>query len=67
MYITHTSIFCIIISEFSYKKELGLIILFIINKNLKMNLYYAVLSLSLAIHLRIESNKEPLLNPKEVV
>ena len=46
---TSTSIFRIIISKFSYKKELGLIILFVINKNLEIGLYYMVLALGLAI------------------
>ncbi len=63
---TGAGIFRIIISKFSHKKELNLIILFIIDKNLETGLYYMVLPLSLAINLGVKSSKEFLLNLKEV-
>ena len=66
-YITRTSIFCIIVSKFSYKKESSPIILFIINENLEIDLYYIILPFNLAISLRLESNEEPLLDSKEVI
>ena len=47
----NTNIFGIIIGKLYYKKKLYLIILFKINKNLKINFYYIILFLGLAIHL----------------
>ncbi len=63
---TGPTIFRIIISKFSYRKKSGPIILFVIDKNLKIDPHHTVLILGLAISLRIESNEEPLLDPKEV-
>ena len=63
---TNNGILCIIISKFSHKKELSLIILFVIDKNLEIGHYYTVLLLSLVINLRIKGNIELLFDPKEV-
>ena len=52
-YVAIINIFCIIKGKFYYKK-LYLIILFKIDKCLKLNFYYAILFLNLAIYLRIE-------------
>ena len=60
--IAKTSIFGIIIGKLYYKKKLYLIGLFKVNKCSKINLYYTVLSLSLAICLWVEDDKEFLLN-----
>ena len=48
-YINGASIFGIIIGKLCYKKKLCLIILFKVDKSLKINLYYTILSLNLAI------------------
>ena len=64
---TNASIFCIIISKFSYKKESSLIILFVIDKNLEIDLYYTILPWSLAINLKVKSSEEFLLYLKKVV
>ncbi len=64
---TSTSIFYIIVSKYSHKKESGPIVLFIIDKNLEIGLYCTILSLSLAISLRVKNSEKPLLDPKEVV
>lgn len=47
----NTHILYIIISEFSYKKELSPMILFINNKSFKIDFYEIILLLSLAIAL----------------
>ena len=44
-----------------------LIILFKINKNLKISLYYAILSFNFIVYLKIKSNYEFLLNAKEII
>ena len=64
--VTNTNVFYIIISKFSHKKKFGLIILFVINKNLEINLYCIVLPLGLAINLWAKSNRKPLFNLKEI-
>lgn len=60
------SIFRIIISKFSQRKKLGLIILFVIDKTLKIGLHRTILTLGQAISLRVKSNGEFLLNLKEI-
>ena len=64
---TYISIFCIVLSEFCHKKELGPSILFIIDKNLEVSFYYIILLFGLAIKLKVESNRKSLLNFKEIV
>ena len=59
-------IFRIIISKFSYKKKLGLIILFVIDKNLEIHLYCTILFLALAISWRMQSSEELLLDLKKI-
>ncbi len=65
--ITGAGIFRIIVSKFRYRKKLGLIVLFVIDKSSEISFHCTVLSLSLAISLKVESNGEPLLNCKEVI
>ena len=55
-YIANASIFGIIIDKLSYLKELSLVILFKIDKNLKISFYYAILFLDLAVYLKIEDS-----------
>ena len=50
-YVAGDNIFYIIIDKFCYKKKLYLIILFKIDKNLKISFYYIILSLSFYIYL----------------
>ena len=59
-------IFHISVSKFSFKKESGLIVLFIINKSSKIGLYHIVLLFCLAISLRMESSRESSLNFKKI-
>ncbi len=59
-------IFCIAVSKFSYWKNLNPIILLVIDKSSEINYYCTLLPLSLAINLRIKSDKELLLNFQEV-
>ena len=66
-YITGTDIFNIIINKLCYRKKLYSIILFEINKNLKISFYYTILSFNLAIYLWIEDNEEFLHNIKKIV
>ena len=48
--------FSIIISKFCYNKKLYLVILFQVDKNLKVSLYYIILFLDLTINLKIKSS-----------
>lgn len=48
---TNTGIFCIIESKFSHKKELGLIVILIIDKSLNIGFYNIILLVNLAINL----------------
>ena len=50
-HMTSTSIFGIIIFKLCHKKKLGVIILFKVDKNLKIDLYYTILSLGLTVYL----------------
>lgn len=53
-YMINIGIFYIIKNKFIYKKYLDLIILFVINKSLEMDFYKIILSLVLAISLKIK-------------
>lgn len=55
-------IFDNIIDKFSHRNKPSLIILLAINKNFEIDFYYIVLPLSLAIDLRIKSNRKLLLD-----
>ena len=65
-YVANTSIFSIIIAKLYYKKKSYSIILFKVNKNLKIGLYYTFLFLNLIIYLQIKGDKEFLLNTKKI-
>ena len=47
------SIFRIIVNAFSYKKKASPLILFVIEKNLMINLHHIIVSLDLAISFRV--------------
>ena len=66
-YIAGTSIFGIIIGKLYYKKKLYLIILFEVNKSLKVGFYYTILPLNLAIYLQVKGNKEFLFNIRKII
>ena len=65
-YISYTKVFCNTISKFRYKQELCPVVLFVMNKNSKVSLYYTILLLNLAIDLRVKGSREPLFNAYEV-
>lgn len=54
--------FYFIIGKFGYWQELSLVILFIINKCLKIKLYNIVLFFNITINLKIKSNYKLLSN-----
>ena len=55
-YIVNIGIFGIIVSKLYYKKKLYLIILFKVDKDLKISFYYTILLFSLIIYLKIKNN-----------
>ena len=50
-YMVGASIFGIIIGKFRYKKKLYLVILFEIDKSLKVDFYYIIFSFGLTVYL----------------
>ena len=55
-HVASNSIFGIIIGKLCHKKNLCSIILFKINKNLKVGFYYTILPFGLAIYCKIEGD-----------
>lgn len=66
-HIVQTCILYIIICKCSHWKEPCLIILFIIDINLKINLHKAVFSLSSVISLEIENSEESPINSQRMI
>ena len=64
--IAGTSIFRIIIDEFSYWQELYRVIPLIVDKGSEVVLYCTILPFSLAINLGLEGGREFLLNAKKI-
>lgn len=62
----NTSILGIIIYKFSYWQEFGLVILFKINKNLRIRFYHTILTIILAINLKIKDNRETVFNFQKI-
>lgn len=62
-----TCVFRIIIPKLGYRQEFYLIILFIIDKNLKVSLHNAILPLYLAVFLKIKNNGELPFDAKEII
>ena len=60
-------IFNIIIDKFCCKKKLCSVILFSINKSLKVDLYHLILFFDLAIYIKIKSGEKFLLDNKKIV
>ena len=60
--VTSAGILGIIISKLCYKKKLCSIILFEVDKGLKIGFHYAILPFSLAVCLQVEGGGESLLN-----
>ena len=56
--VTGSSILGIIIDKFRYKKKLCLVILFEINKSLKIDFHYIILYFDLTIHLWVKDGRE---------
>lgn len=63
---TDTSIFYMIVNTFSHKKKPGLIILFVMNKSLEIDLHCTILFFSLIISLKVKKSGKLLLDYKEV-
>lgn len=61
-YVADACIFSIIIGKINHWDDPSPIIFLVINKNFRVGLYCTILSLGLAINLRVESNTEPLLD-----
>lgn len=61
------SVFRIIIKGFSYQQKLCSVILFVVDKYLKVELYCIVLLFGLAVSLGVEGGRESLLNALIVV
>lgn len=59
--------FSIIIYKFCYNKKSSLVILLLFDKCLEVGFYSAILTLNLAICLKIVNSKKFLLNAEEVV
>lgn len=59
-HITNVCVFSIIIYNFNHWQWFCLIVLFKVNKNSKIDFYYAILSLILIISLSIKCSKKPL-------
>ena len=56
----------IIVGKFSSQQELGLIILLKIEKDLEVRFYYAILSLSVTVSVRMERIEKPPFNAKKI-
>ena len=66
-YMANNYIFYIIIYKFHYRQKLCLVILLPIDKLFELSFHYIILSLGLAICLKMKNGKELLLNVKKVV
>ncbi len=56
----------VVVGKLSYWEESSFIILFIIDKSSEVGLHHTVLPFGLAINLKVESGRDPLLDSKEV-
>ena len=65
-YVAGTTIFGIIIGKLYHKKKPCLIILLKVDKSSEIGFDYTILPLNLAIYLRVENNREYLLDAKEI-
>lgn len=63
---TDAGVFCIIIHKFNYWEQLCTIIIIIIDKSSKINLYDTFLFFNLAIGLRVENSLEFLFDIKKI-
>lgn len=60
--VADNSIFLVIVSKFSYRQKFCSVTLFIIDNNLKIGFYYAVISFGLTVGLRVKCGRKFLLN-----
>ena len=65
-YVAGAGIFDIVVSKLHYKKKPCPIILLEVDKDSEIGFYYTILSLSLAIRLRVESGRESPLDAEEI-
>lgn len=61
-YMTKICILGIFSHQFRYSQRLCLVTILLININIWMNLYTAILSLGIAVYLQIKCGKKPALN-----
>ena len=66
-HVVNASILSIIIGKFRYKKKPYSVILFKIDKVLKINFYHTILFFDLTIYLWIKDIKKTLLNAKKII
>ena len=64
--VASVSIFGIILGKFCYKKKPYLVILFKIDKSLKIGFHYTILPFSMTVYLKVEGGGEFLLNVKKI-
>ena len=64
--VANTSILGIVISKLRYGKKPCPIILLKVDKGLEVSFHRIILSLSLAVHLRVEGDREPPLDAKGI-
>lgn len=60
------AVFSIMIGKLSHWQQTSLVVLFIVDKSLKISFYCTILAICLAISLRVEGNRESLLNTQKV-
>ena len=61
------SIFDIIVNKLYFYQKFYIVVLFEIDKNLELYLYYTIFFFYLVVNLKIKDNKNLLFNKKEVV
>ena len=66
-HISYANMVCVIISDLCYGQEPCSVVPFVINKSSKVNFYYAILLLSLAVGLRVKGGRMLLFYVQEVV
>lgn len=66
-YLADTCIFSIVIGKLRHKQKLSPVVLFLIDKNLKVGFSSAILLLSFAIGQWVEDSRELLLDVQEVI
>lgn len=66
-WVANPCIFCVIIYKFSHWQKFSPVTLLLLDKNLKIHLYYSILSPCLAIFMRIKDSRKFLRDTKKTV